>query len=927
MEDDPLDATAAASAPTLGGGSPSGDNRLMLELTSSSSSLNEEDLFEPVSLRDLDPAVPELNLADASVHSSVDSGGEIDTGGALTSEMNPDVNFYNHPIKSSSSTASLDSYPYASSSVGSPAKPRARHITLPDIPLEVMHLVDSVIMGRSDGMDKLKAMVSGVESLEVSRSVVDALLATMCGVEVLDEMAGTGFEESTPSVMLTSRAAVVAVELIPWLPWEGDSEFYMSPLTRLVKGLFLILNSCTRNRVMCSSSDLLSSLLGSTEKLLLDSTDRVRWSAWPLFYCLQILGGHSLSVIDLELWLNLIKKSIVSEWSTPLILALENAMGSEETRGPACTFEFDGDCSGLLAPGENRWPFSNGYAFVTWIYLDLLEEVSVDPSTRTTAADGASGSSKFAGQVPSQIPRIFSFVSADNYWVESYFYGQFLVVEIGAGKGKKSFTRFAREFKSQCWYFIGLEHSYKQSLLGKAESEIRLYVDGKLQEIRPFDLPRTSKPLSFCCIGSNPPPTLPGLQRRKPQCPLFGEMGPVYIFKEPIGPDIMARLASRGGDALPSFGSGAGTPWMAVNERVRSLAEESSALNTEIGGSLHLLYHPCLLNGQICPDASPSFAAVCMQESNSEKSKIKISPQIGGKICEASPIRNTNTSTNLKLSGSIQHRHAEVLGKVNVATRVRLSESLWALANCGPMALLPLIVSEVQIVSLEPKIGDLSLALVTSSLSVPVFRIISMAIQHPGNKEQLSRVRAPEVLSKILSYMLKIRSNSEVGKLIRSSDEDLVAAIASLCQDQKHNYPLKVQLFSTLLLDLKVWGVCSYGLQKKHLSSLADMVFTESSAMRDANALHVLLDGCRRCFWVIHENDCIDTFSLHGGPRPVGELNALVDELLVVIELLVGASSSSMENNDIRCLLGFLVDCPQPNQILYSYLSHYELQS
>ena len=51
----------------------------------------------------------------------------------------------------------------------------------------------------------------------------------------------------------------------------------------------------------------------------------------------------------------------------------------------------------------------------------------------------------------------------------------------------------------------------------------------------------------------------------------------------------------------------------------------------------------------------------------------------------------------------------------------------------------------------------------------------------------------------------------------------------------------------------------------------------------------------------------------------MGELNALVDELLVIIELLIGAASPAVAADDLRCLLGFLVDCPQPNQVKLLY--------
>lgn len=101
-------------------------------------------------------------------------------------------------------------------------------------------------------------------------------------------------------------------------------------------------------------------------------------------------------------------------------------------------------------------------------------------------------------------------------------------------------------------------------------------------------------------------------------------------------------------------------------------------------------------------------------------------------------------------------------------------------------------------------------------------------------------------------------------------DEGLIAAVVSLCQSQESNYTPKVQLLSTLLLDLKMWSSCNYAVQKKLQSSLADMVFTESSAMWDANAVQMLCDGCIRCYWLIHKKASNDTFSFHHARRPMG---------------------------------------------------------
>uniref|UniRef100_A0A0D9VJ66 BEACH domain-containing protein n=1 Tax=Leersia perrieri TaxID=77586 RepID=A0A0D9VJ66_9ORYZ len=765
-----------------------------------------------------------------------------------------------------------------------PLRKRLAPVVPSDVPEEVVRAVDAVIMG--GGVERLREMVSG-EDGEVSHFIVDVLMITMGGVDGLDEGAVT-----VPSIMSSSRAAAIAAELVPYLPCGVEP----SPRTRMARALLATLSSCTRNRTMCTSCGLLAILLDAAEKLFVGMGQSSKWGGAPLVQCIQVLGGHSVSVKDLHSWLLLIKKTLGTYLATSLTLALEKAVGCKEAKGPAVTFELGGERSGLLAPAENRWPFSNGFGFATWIYVESFSDsLNTDMATAAVAAAAASTSGKsspsaaaaaastLAGEGTKHMPRLFCFLTTDNHGVEAYFHGQFLVVESGAGKGKKASLHFTYEFRPQCWYFVGLEHTSKQGLLGKVESELRLYVDGELHENCPFELPRILKPLAFCCIGTNPPPTIAGLQQRRRQCPLFAEMGPVYIFTEPIGPERMSRIASRGGDALPSFSNGAGLPWKSTSAHIRHIAEDSYTLDIETGGSLHLLYHPSLLNGRFCPDASPSGS----------------------------------TGTH--------RRPAEVLGMVHISYRVRPAESLWALAYGGPMALLPLTVSNVEMDNMEPILGDLSLSLATASLSVPIFRIISLSIQHPGNKEELCRAHGPELISQVLHYLLETLSKLESGEKEILSYAELVAAIVSLCQSQRNDHGLKVQLFSTLLLDLKMWSSCNYVLQKKLLSSLADLVFAESACLHDANALQMLLDGCRRCYWVIHEADSIDTFTLTGTERPLEKVNSLVDELLVVIELLIGAVSSTLVSDDVRSLIGFVVDCPQPNQVARVLLLIYRL--
>lgn len=271
---------------------------------------------------------------------------------------------------------------------------------------------------------------------------------------------------------------------------------------------------------------------------------------------------------------------------------------------------------------------------------------------------------------------------------------------------------------------------------------------------------------------------------------------------------------------------------------------------------------------------------------------------------------------------------AEVLGHVHVAARIRPSEAIWAVGEGGPLALLPLAVGAVDKDSIQPVIkGEVSSS--TALLAAPIFRMLSLALKHPGNAEEFVRNHAPRLLANLLGYLVRVPVVVGLEKKINEQakteerDEELVAAVVSLAQAPQSHVTLKVQLFSSLLLDLKLWSSCSYGLQKKLLSTLADMVYTEAATMRGANAVQVLLDCCRRCYWLNPEPNSIFTFADDKSSRHGGELNALVDELLVVVELLVGSTHGPALSGDVCSLVQFVLDCPQPNQVgLSLFASH-----
>ncbi|KAL2464910.1 WD-40 repeat family protein/beige-related [Abeliophyllum distichum] len=111
--------------------------------------------------------------------------------------------------------------------------------------------------------------------------------------------------------MLNSRAAIMSAQLIHWLPAVRDFEGFMSPRTRMVRGLLAILRACTRNKHMCCVAGLLGVLLHSTERIFVHdvgSTEKSKWDGTPLCSCIEYLVGHSLSRSDLHQWLRVITK-------------------------------------------------------------------------------------------------------------------------------------------------------------------------------------------------------------------------------------------------------------------------------------------------------------------------------------------------------------------------------------------------------------------------------------------------------------------------------------------------------------------------------------------------------------------------------------------------------------------------------------------
>ncbi|CAI6006427.1 unnamed protein product [Closterium sp. NIES-64] len=621
---------------------------------------------------------------------------------------------------------------------------------------------------------------------------------------------------AVPSVIITSSTAKAATQPAPEPPARakpGAGQLQVSPRTRMARGIARVLLSCTRNRALCASMGLVRALLAALRGILLggvdsqglppaaatadalllpgrsgissknndrssstsagadetgcegESTpvtplfgvaDEAAWDCSPLVTALECLAAHSLNVAELQDW---------------------------EARGPSHTFELDGRTSGLLGPGDSKWPFSNGYAVATWLYVESFVDTSASAITAAakaaaiaaaiTAKGGGKGSAQVtAAQIAAAVaaansnilhlPRLYSFLTIENHGIEAYFHKDTLVVE------------------SNCPW-TGIRNAVRPAAHHHQQQ-----------------------------------------RQQRLQCPLFAELGPVYIFKEPIGSERIARLAVRGGDHLPVFGAGAGAPAHMGSELMMRKAEESCSLDVDLAPSIHLLYHPKMLLGRFCPDASPATAS------------------------------------------GVQRRPAEVVGQVHVAARRRAADALWAAAEGGPMALLPLCVEALDLHSMGPQVRSPPLSLSASQLLPNALRIIARSLRRPMNREEL-KGPAPALLSHLLHFVLsspptlnesasnesaaedtsgsidssKEHSMEKSRERERDRDKELVHACMLLAHMPRPGDHLKNHLMEHLLLHLPLWAPSHLSTQRALLAAVGDAVSLELQALQSVGAVSV----------------------------------------------------------------------------------------
>ncbi|KAL1233187.1 putative neurobeachin [Trichinella pseudospiralis] len=250
-----------------------------------------------------------------------------------------------------------------------------------------------------------------------------------------------------------------------------------------------------RNLEACAESGLIRALLGR----LPDAEEVV---ADFLIELLTILTTYSINVKDMKMFLRALR-AVDNKWprhSAKLLLVIKQMLRKE---GPDVFFSFfGGSKTGIHIPPLSKWPYQNGWSFVTWVRLDPESSATFEEET----------------------PYLFSFRTRNGLGHSCHFVGNCMVVTTVKNKNGQSVQQCIKyELQVRKWYHVVLAYSYSRW----GRSELQCYVNG--QPVSGFEFNwhvSTNEQYDRCFVGCCPD--------SNGKNSFSGQMSVLYLFSESL---------------------------------------------------------------------------------------------------------------------------------------------------------------------------------------------------------------------------------------------------------------------------------------------------------------------------------------------------------------------------------------------------------
>ncbi|KAL1821830.1 hypothetical protein ACET3Z_016699 [Daucus carota] len=286
--------------------------------------------------------------------------------------------------------------------------------------------------------------------------------------------------------------------------------------------LFLqLLKESISNRALCVKAGMLNFLIDWFSQ---EEDDGV---VLKLAQLIQVTGGHSISGKDIRKIFALLRSEKVGTRQQYCSLLLTSILSMMNEKGPTAFFDLNGNSSGILIKTPVQLPLYKGFSFSCWLRVENFPET------------GTMG--------------LFSFLTENGRGCLAALAKDKLFYE--SVNQKRQFVSLNVNLSKKRWHFLCLTHSIGRAFSGG--SQVRCYVDGVCVSSEKCSYAKVNDTQMSCTIGTklDTPSTEDENSAHciKESSPFFGQIGPVYMFSEPISSEQIQGIYSLGPSYMYSF--------------------------------------------------------------------------------------------------------------------------------------------------------------------------------------------------------------------------------------------------------------------------------------------------------------------------------------------------------------------------------------
>ncbi|KAL5005989.1 hypothetical protein ScPMuIL_017147 [Solemya velum] len=437
--------------------------------------------------------------------------------------------------------------------------------------MSVIKVLKTVLSGSSNAKERFGLRVGYSRFLEALKSLgqpsIDLLGA------VLNLVVECEFVEKKCHAVCNTEATNM---LLYWLPdiQSHDLQIWLS------ENLRFLCTCCHNNKMNCCQYGMIKAVLtvlGRQKQINLRAVGH-------LIGLMESLGTQSISATELKQLICVFKldeENKPNPYTTRLMHAISTMARREGKEGALHFFNIHKPSEGIVLPGIRKWP-GPAFSFHTWLCLDTHIDV---------------GSQLYRRQ-------LYSFCSSLGCGFEAFFTPECdLVLAVYNRREYCTVSVSQSPLSDAQWHCIDIVHTSSRRPF--TNSQINVYIDGRLKLNAQLKFPNMAEPFASCRIGSSGyKPELsaysdgmvPSYMDQKKSSPLkflfsvpiHGHLGSVCIFHDALYPGQVKALYTAGPNHLNLFHG-----------------DEFAELS-DLPGKLEVYYNAKACKDGFCLDLSPN---------------------------------------------------------------------------------------------------------------------------------------------------------------------------------------------------------------------------------------------------------------------------------------------------------------------------------